>query len=58
MNKLFKGKYQTGNLEAGDKESGLIKWIKRLGFIGFLFFLIKGLLWIIIPYLIAAHFIE
>ena len=24
-------------------------WIKRLGFLGFLFFLVKGLLWLIVP---------
>jgi hypothetical protein len=29
------------------------KWIKRLGFWGFLFFLVKGLLWLLIPALIA-----
>jgi hypothetical protein len=29
------------------------QWMKRLGLVGFLFFLIKGLLWLIIPYLIA-----
>jgi hypothetical protein len=28
-------------------------WIKRLGFWGFIFFLVKGLLWLIIPALIA-----
>lgn len=28
-------------------------WIKRLGVAGFLFFLIKGLLWLIVPALIA-----
>ena len=28
-------------------------WIKRLGFLGFLFFLGKGLLWLAIPALIA-----
>ncbi len=28
-------------------------WIKRLGFWGFLFFLVKGLLWLAIPALIA-----
>lgn len=28
-------------------------WLKRVGWLGFLFFLIKGLLWLIIPYLIA-----
>jgi hypothetical protein len=29
------------------------KWIKRLGFWGFLFFFVKGLLWLLIPALIA-----
>jgi hypothetical protein len=29
------------------------KWIKRLGFWGFLFFLVKGLLWLLIPTLVA-----
>lgn len=29
------------------------QWLKRVGWLGFLFFLIKGLLWLIIPYLIA-----
>jgi hypothetical protein len=28
-------------------------WIKRLGFWGFMFFLVKGLLWLIIPGVIA-----
>ena len=28
-------------------------WIKRLGFWGFMFFLVKGLLWLIVPGLIA-----
>jgi hypothetical protein len=28
-------------------------WIKRMGIAGFIFFLIKGLLWLIIPYIIA-----
>jgi len=31
----------------------LANWIKRLGFVGFLFFLVKGLLWLLIPALIA-----
>ncbi|HEV7642541.1 MAG TPA: hypothetical protein VGO50_01245 [Pyrinomonadaceae bacterium] len=31
----------------------LLKWIKRLGVAGFLFFLVKGLLWLLIPGLIA-----
>jgi hypothetical protein len=29
------------------------KWIKRFGFAGFMFFLIKGLLWLIVPAMIA-----
>jgi hypothetical protein len=28
-------------------------WLKRLGMLGFLFFLIKGLAWLTIPLLIA-----
>ncbi len=28
-------------------------WIKRMGWAGFFFFLIKGLLWLLIPFLIA-----
>ena len=28
-------------------------WIKRLGFWGFIFFLVKGLLWLAIPAFIA-----
>ncbi len=36
------------------RPSGKFKtWLKRVGWLGFLFFLIKGLLWLIIPYLIA-----
>jgi hypothetical protein len=29
-------------------------WIKRLGFYGFLFFLVKGLLWLLVPALVTA----
>lgn len=28
-------------------------WIKKLGFWGFMFFLVKGLLWLTIPALLA-----
>ena len=31
----------------------LKRWLKRVGWLGFLFFLVKGLLWLLIPYLIA-----
>jgi hypothetical protein len=35
-------------------ESARIRtWIKRLGFWGLIFFLVKGLLWLAIPALIA-----
>ncbi len=33
--------------------SRAIGWLKRLGFGGFMFFLIKGLLWLAIPALLA-----
>lgn len=33
-----------------------ISWLKRIGIAGFIFFLVKGLLWLIIPYLIAKGF--
>ena len=29
------------------------RWFKRLGFWGFMFFLVKGLLWLVIPAVIA-----
>lgn len=31
------------------KKSRVITWVKRLGIAGFLFFFIKGLLWLIVP---------
>ena len=47
---------QTGVWEREGKKGRIDKlkiWFKKLGLIGFFFFLIKGLLWLIIPYLIA-----
>jgi hypothetical protein len=35
------------------KKSSFKKLIKRFGIAGFLFFLIKGLLWLIVPFLIG-----
>jgi len=35
------------------QDNKLKAWLKKIGVFGFLFFLIKGLLWLIIPYLIA-----
>lgn len=41
---------------AGSPSSGsrATRWGKRVGAIGFLFFLVKGLLWLLIPALIVA----
>lgn len=40
-------------MEKSEEQKGLLKWVKRLGVAGFLFFLIKGLLWLLVPGLIA-----
>jgi hypothetical protein len=42
----------TSNTPMNEKRS-LKTWLKKIGVAGFLFFLIKGLLWLIIPLLIA-----
>jgi hypothetical protein len=34
--------------------SNLKRWVKRLGFWGFMFFLVKGLLWLLIPAVVAV----
>jgi hypothetical protein len=34
-------------------KNSVILWLKKVGIVGFLFFLIKGLMWLLIPYLIA-----
>jgi hypothetical protein len=39
--------------EPGKRKCPAVGWVKRIGVAGFLFFLIKGLLWLIIPGLIA-----
>lgn len=31
----------------------IISWIKRIGFWGFLFFLVKGLIWLAVGYFIV-----
>lgn len=41
-----------------ENQSKFKQWFKRLGWVGFFFFLIKGLLWLIIPYLIAKGIIK
>jgi len=39
--------------ENTNQAKGFAKWIKRFGVAGFMFFLIKGLLWLFVPALIA-----
>ena len=36
-----------------ERTSPAVKWTKRVGFLAFIFFLIKGLLWLAVPALIA-----
>ncbi|MCG3167606.1 MAG: hypothetical protein POELPBGB_03400 [Bacteroidia bacterium] len=38
--------------EKNKHQSHLKLWLKRIGFIGFLFFLIKGLAWLAMAYFI------
>jgi len=33
-----------------DKKAAILKWIKRVGIWGFLFFLVKGLIWLALGY--------
>lgn len=33
-------------------------WIAKIGIVGFLFFLIKGLLWLLVPTMIAMGFFK
>jgi len=42
---------QENEIQAEPK--GFVKWIKRLGVAGFMFFLIKGLLWLTVPALLV-----
>lgn len=35
---------------ASTKKKSLMAWIKKLGFWGFLFFLVKGLVWLALGY--------
>ena len=40
-------------VEVQEKTGSAVKWTKRFGAAAFLFFLVKGLLWLIVPALIA-----
>lgn len=41
------------NTSQKENSSVVSNWIKRFGAFGFMFFLIKGLLWLIVPALLA-----
>jgi hypothetical protein len=36
-----------------ERSSSAVKWTKRVGAAAFLFFLVKGLLWLIVPAIVA-----
>lgn len=36
-----------------DKKKTLMSWVKKFGFWGFMFFLLKGLVWLAIGYFIV-----
>ena len=40
-------------METITRKQAIIKWIKKLGFWGFMFFLIKGLIWLVLAWWIA-----
>lgn len=35
---------------ASEKKAAILKWLKKVGIWGFLFFLIKGLVWLALGY--------
>ncbi len=47
-------KSEVAQKEEKAKASGLKKWLKRFGVVGFWFFFIKGLLWIVVA--VAAYY--
>ncbi|MEP6920790.1 MAG: hypothetical protein ABI967_06675 [bacterium] len=50
---MKRSQFVTASQEGEPKRMRFSDWIKRLGLLGFLFFLFKGLLWLTIPTLIA-----
>lgn len=36
------------------RESKFLKWLRKLGFWGFMFFLVKGLVWLALGYFAVA----
>jgi hypothetical protein len=44
---------QTSTTKQHIRASLACPWLKRLGLVGFAFFLIKGLLWLVLPVLLV-----
>jgi len=44
--------------DATKAASPTAKWTKRVGIVAFLFFLIKGLMWLVVPSLIAYFVLD
>ncbi|MBZ0100289.1 MAG: alanyl-tRNA synthetase [Taibaiella sp.] len=40
-------------METTARQNKLVKWLRKLGFWGFMFFLAKGLAWLAIGYFVA-----
>lgn len=40
-------------METTARQNKLVKWLRKLGFWGFMFFLAKGLVWLAIGYFVA-----
>lgn len=41
--------------DSSNKNSKLLLWVKKIGVAGFLFFLIKGLIWLVVFYFIGKN---
>ena len=44
---------RSADQPAVDRAGALRRWGRRVGVVGFLFFLVKGLLWLAVPFAIA-----
>ncbi len=51
----LKGYFKKGMQENDENKNPntFARWIKRFGVAGFMFFLVKGLLWLVVPALVA-----
>ncbi|AOM79011.1 alanyl-tRNA synthetase [Pedobacter steynii] len=38
------------NTPTSEKKANILKWLKKVGIWGFLFFLVKGLIWLALGY--------